>query len=93
MEIAAYAQLRDVNFIGAKYFARAADGVVFRMRKIVNVVDVRPDFRSEKRSRVRCILRAGITVQPGKICKREGLRFPRMNAGSVPAPDLACLGR
>jgi hypothetical protein len=48
VKIAANAKLLQLNFVGAKYFARPADRVVDRLIEIVVVGDIRPNFRGEE---------------------------------------------
>ena len=48
MKIAAHAELRHLDFIRPEYFARSADGVIFGMVEIVNVIDVCPEFRRKE---------------------------------------------
>src|SRR5450432_1079889 len=83
VKIAAYAELRDVNFVGAKHVAGTADGVVFGMRKVVHIVDVRANFWSEERGRVGRVLGACVTCQPGEIGESKGLGFAMLSGGRL----------
>src|SRR5947209_1163218 len=72
MKVATYTELCDMDFIGAKYLAGAADGVVRGMIEGVGVIHVSADFRSEElriKGRVFC---AGIAIEPRPVGEGEG---------------------
>src|SRR6201999_4390661 len=48
MEIAAKADLLDLDFIGAKSFSRAAQTVILRMIEAADVIRIKAYFRGEK---------------------------------------------
>src|SRR5262250_113629 len=73
MEIAADAELCEMKFVRAENFAGAADGVVLGMMKIVDVIGVDANFRSEEFRVEGEVFGAGVAVEPGEI--GEGERF------------------
>ena len=83
VEVAADAELGYLNFVRSKDFAGTANGVVFRMIEVVNVVDVGADFGSEKRGIEGGRLGASVAIEPGPVGKGKGNLF----AGS------GCCGR
>lgn len=75
MKVAANSKLGELDFIGAENFAGAADGVVFRMMEIANVVSVYANFGSEEFRVEGKVFGAGVAVEPGEIGEGEGLGF------------------
>src|SRR5947209_13416283 len=71
MEVATCSELRYLEFIGAEYLARSADGVVCRMIEAVDVIHIGPDLRREEGRIEGRSFGARVTVQPGEIgeCK------------------------
>ena len=62
VEVPTNTELRDLDLAGAKHFTGTADGVVFRMGKIVYIVDVRSNLRSEEGRSVGRIFRSRVAV-------------------------------
>src|SRR5579864_3659860 len=80
VKVTADAKLRYLDFVGTKYFTRAADSVVFWMIEIINVVNVGSDFWSKEAGGVGRVFCTGAAVQPREIGERKrisGLRFGR----------------
>src|SRR6266850_7925909 len=77
MKVATDAELRYLDFIGPENLARPADGVVFGMIEIVDVIDVGPDFRRKELGIQRRFFGSRVAGQPGKVCERKwlGLRW------------------
>jgi hypothetical protein len=73
MEVATYAELRYLDFLRAEHLARSANGVVFGMIEVVDIVHVGTDFRREEFRVQRFLFGARVAVQPGEITERKGL--------------------
>ncbi len=85
MKIAADAELRQVDLVCSEDFARAADGVVFRMVEIVDVVCVHSNFRREEFRVESKIFGAGVAVEPSEVGESEGFGFGRGLRGGWPS--------
>ncbi len=82
MKIAAYAKLRELHLIAAKYFAGTADGVVLRVIEIVDIVGIHANFGSEEFCIEGHIFNAGIAVQPAPVGESKWLSLGGLGFGS-----------
>src|SRR5579864_6944080 len=73
MEVSTDAQMGKADFVRTKYFARAADCVVFRMIEIVVVGNVGANLRREELRIEGRLPGARIAVQPGPVGKSKRL--------------------
>jgi hypothetical protein len=85
VKVAADAQLGDVNFVGTKYFAGSANGVILRMIEIENVINVGPYFWSKEFRIESRLLGSRIAIQPGPIAKANGAALAGFSAGFAPS--------
>src|SRR5450755_1698082 len=69
VEIAANSKLRQLHFTRSEYFTRSADGVVFRMGEVVNVINVGSNFRRKEFAVESRGFRAWTARQPGPVRK------------------------
>ena len=77
MEVAAHTQLGHLNFARPKNLARSADGVVFRVMEVVDVIDIGADFgRNELGIESRRFGPRG-AVQPSPVRECERFSFLR----------------
>ncbi len=83
VKIAANAKLRELHFVGAKDFARSTDRVVFRMAEIINVIDIRTNFRREKFRVDWNLFGPRISIQPCEVGERKGLTRWRFACGQL----------
>src|SRR6266404_9757769 len=70
-------------FIGPENLARTADGIVFGMGEVVDVVNVSPDFRREEFGVERNLFGPRISIQPGKVGERKWLTRWRFACGQL----------
>ena len=86
VEVAADAELRDLELARAEDLARARDRVVHRLVEGVGVVGVDAELAGEHLRVERRLLRARVAGQPGEVGegKRLGLSWRRLDA-AVPA--------
>ena len=81
MEVAAEAELRELELAGADALARADEGVVLRMVEVVDVVDVDPELAGEDLGVERRVGGAAVAVEPGEVGEGERLRRRRPGRG------------
>ena len=77
VEISSDTELRYLNFIGPENLARPANRVVFGMVEIVDIVNVRPNFRRKEFRIHRRFFCARVAGQPGKVRERKGFHCQR----------------
>ena len=83
VEVAADAELLQLNFVGTEEFAGAANGVIGRMIEIGDIVRVDTDFRSEEFRVPVNVFGAGVAVQPGPIRIGEGFDDGRLTVAAT----------
>ena len=73
VEIAAEAELLQLDLVRAKYFARSADRVVYRSVEVVGIGNIGADLRREEFRIESCFFGARVAVQPGPVPVGKGI--------------------
>jgi hypothetical protein len=82
MEITTDSELGQLDFVRPKYLTRSADGVIFRMVEIDNVVHIGLYFRRKEFCIERRFLHTTVTVEPGPVGERKRLCLSRFRGRS-----------